>query len=133
DRGDARTAGITGLSQLVHEILQPRHGLGIRDEEGILVHPVPRLERDAVGAELREIAAHDYAVLLVQPFPRDRGGRHAHRGLARRLPAAAAIVADAVLLPVRIVGVPGTEHILDFGVVLAARVHVAYEERERRA
>ena len=72
------------------------------------------------------------AVALAQPLPRDRPGRHAHRRLARRLAAAAAIVADAVLLPVRVVGMAGTKRVGDVRVVLAARVDVADEKRDRR-
>ena len=46
---------------------------------------------------------------------------------------AAAIVADAVLLPVRVVGVPGAKRVCDIAVVLAARIDVANQQRDRRA
>ena len=70
---------------------------------------------------------------LGEPLARDRACGHAHRRLARRLPAAAAVVADAVLLPVGVVGVPGTERVGDARVILAALILVADQERDRRA
>ena len=103
------------------------------DEERIGVDVLPALERNRVGSELRQVAADRDAVALAQPLPGDGARGDAHRGLARRLPAAAAVVADAVLLPVRVVGVAGAERVGDVRVVLAALVLVADQQRDRRA
>ena len=84
-------------------------------------------------AELHEVAAHGDAVGLVQPFLGDGACRHAACRLARRGTAAAAIVADAVFLPVGVVGVAGTEGVGDIAVVLAALVFVADQQRDGRA
>src|SRR5690348_3341662 len=73
------------------------------------------------------------AATLAQPLARNRAGGHAHGRLARRLPAAAAIVANAVLLPIRVVGVTGTKGIGNVRVVLAARILIADQERDRRS
>src|SRR5690606_22741489 len=60
-------------------------------------------------------------------------GGHPHRRLARRAAATAARVADAVLLPVGVVGVPGPELLRDGGVILAAGIGVADQQGDRRA
>src|SRR6185295_7975819 len=70
---------------------------------------------------------------LAQPFARNGAGHHAHRGLARRGPSAAAVVADAVFLPVAVVGVAGPEGLGDGRVVLGARILVADDEADGRA
>ena len=64
---------------------------------------------------------------------RDRTGRHPHRRLARAGAPAAAIVADAVLGPVGVVGVAGAELVLDVGIILTALVDVVDDQRDRRA
>src|SRR5690606_27672496 len=56
-----------------------------------------------------------------------------HRGFARRTAPAAARIADAVLVPVAVVGVRGPELRRDVGVVLAARIGVADQQRDRGA
>src|SRR5690606_186152 len=68
-----------------------------------------------------------------QPLPGDHRRGHAHRGLARGGTAAAARVADAVLLPVGVVGVARAELARDVRVVPAARVGVADQQRDRGA
>ena len=60
------------------------------------------------------------------------GGDAADRLAARRAPAAA-VVAHAVLLRVDVVGVAGSEHVLERGVVARARVSAAHDHRDRRA
>ncbi len=70
---------------------------------------------------------------LAEPLARDRARGDAHGGLARRLPAAAAVIADAVFVPIGVIGVPGPERVGDARVVLAARVLVADQKRDRRA
>ena len=82
-------------------------------------------------AEQAEAAAADRdAVALAQPLLRDGRRSDPHRGFARRLPTAAAVVADAVLLPVGEVGVSGPELVLDVSVVLRALVFVAHQEAD---
>ena len=68
-----------------------------------------------------------------QPLLRDHRRGHAHGGLARAAAATAARIADAVLLPVGVVGVAGAELLGDLAVVLAARIGVAHQQRDRRA
>ena len=68
-----------------------------------------------------------------EPFARDGAGRHAHGGFARRRAPAAAVVANAVFLPVRVVGVAGAKRFGDRRVVLAARILVPDQERDRRS
>ena len=109
------------------------HDVRIGAEERIAVHAVPGSERHRDRPELRQIAAHLDAMALAQPLLRDGAGRDAHGGFARGLAAAAAIVADAVLLPVRVVRVAGTERLLDRAVILAALVGVADQQSDRRA
>src|SRR5215216_4473871 len=70
--------------------------------------------------------------MLKQPLASDGTGSNAHRGLARRLPSAAAIVPNAVFLPVGIVGMPGPERIANVAVVFAACVDVTDQQRDRR-
>ncbi len=71
--------------------------------------------------------------MLAQPLARDRAGSNADRRFARRLPAAAAMIANTVFLPIGVVGVTGAKGIGDRRVILAARVLVANQERDRRS
>ena len=64
---------------------------------------------------------------------RHGAGRHPRRRLARRRAAAAAIIADAVLGPVGVVGVAGPELVRDVAVVLGALIDVLDHQRDRRA
>src|SRR6185312_635949 len=82
---------------------------------------------------LRQVAAHTHAMTFGQPLLGDHRGGHAHGGFARRGAAAATRVADAVLLPVGVVGMAGAEGRGYVAVVLAALVGVADQERDRRA
>ncbi len=67
-----------------------------------------------------------------EDFPRDRAGGDARGGLARRSAAAAAIVADAVFLPVGIVSVAGAEAVGDVAVVARALVDIVDHQVDRR-
>jgi hypothetical protein len=91
------------------------------------------LNGTSTGTELRQIAPHHDCVFLVQPFLGDRRRGDAHSGLARRLAPAAAVIADAVLLPVCVIGVTRPERILDLRVILAASIDVADKKPDRRA
>ena len=132
-RGNARAAGIAGLAQPVHERLQFGHAVRVRRKKRVGPNRIPALERDTVRAELRHVAADLDAMALAQPFFRNRARRHPHCGFARGLSPAAAMIADAVLLPVGVVGVAGTESFGNVAVVLAALVLVADQQRDRRA
>ena len=66
----------------------------------------------------------------MQPFLGDRSCRDAPCRLARRSASAAAMIADAVFLPVGVVGVAGAEGVGDIAVILAALVFVADEQRD---
>src|SRR5207247_5631950 len=72
-------------------------------------------------------------VALAQPLLGDRARGDADRGLAGGGPAAAAIVAQAVFLPIRVIGVPGPESVGESAVVLALLVLVSDEKADRRA
>src|SRR6476646_407168 len=133
DDFDARAARITRLAQSIHERLQLRNQRVIRDEERVGVDVLEALDRHHVRVELRQVATDLDAIPFAHPLACDRTRRDANRGLARRLPSAAAIIAYSVFVPIRIVGVARPERIGDIRVVLAARVLVADQQRDRRA
>src|SRR6185503_16378602 len=89
----------------------------------------PQLER----ADLGEIAANLYGKLLSEILARDRAGRDAHDGLTRGRAAAPAVVTNAVLLLIRVVGVAGAEAVLDLRVVAAFLIDVLDEQADRRS
>ena len=62
-----------------------------------------------------------------------RAGRDPHRGFARRLPAAAAIVAHAVFDVIGVVGVAGPILVPDVGIILRALVDIVDHQPDRRA
>src|SRR5262249_23498292 len=76
---------------------------------------------DSVIAHLDQRAAHRHTG---HDFTSDRTGGNARGGFARRLAAAAAIVANAVFGVVGVIGVPRPVLILDVGIVLGALVDV---------
>ena len=76
--------------------------------------PSPSARGRPCAADLHQRAADGHAG---DDLARDRAGGDAHGGLARRGAAAAAIVADAVFLPVGEIGMAGAELVLDVGVV----------------
>ena len=132
---DARTDRVARLAQLIHEGIElGQHG-HIGGEEGIAlgVQVLPGIERDLDRPELRHVAADDDAVALAQPLAGNRTGGHTHRGFAGRGTTTTARIANAVLLPVAVVGVTGAEGLGDVGVILAALVLVADQQRNRRA
>src|SRR5690606_37039873 len=92
--------------------------------------PVPAGAVDAVGADLDQSTSDCDAV--AQDLARDRAGGDAHRGLARARPAAAPVIADAVLGMVGEVGVARPELVLDRAVVARARIHVLDQKGDRR-
>ncbi len=74
-------------------------GSGAEERIGVDRVPVPAGAVDLVRADLDQGAANDDAG--AQHLARDGAGSDAHRRLARGRAAAAAIIADAVLVPSR--------------------------------
>src|SRR6476659_50310 len=72
-------------------------------------------------------------MLFAQPFAGDCAGSHSYCGLTCGLPPTATIIANAVLLPIGIVGMAWPKRIANVAVVLAAGVDVADQQRDRRA
>ena len=85
---------------------------------------------DRVRSHLHERAADGDAG---EHLAGDRAGGDPRRGLARRRAPAAAIIAQAVLDVVGVVGVAGAVLVADLGIVLRALVDVLDQERDRRA
>jgi hypothetical protein len=94
-------SAFTGFQFLDHRRVGP--------EERVLLDDVPieRARHDV--ADLREIATHADAECFGEPFLGDDGCGDAHRRLARGRAPAAARIADAVFLPVGVVGVAGAK------------------------
>src|SRR6185437_6561680 len=130
DDGAGRGAA---LPHLVEEAFPDLHRLAVGRPEGIVVDrvPIPARAVDAVGAHLDQRATDGDTGS--QDLARDRAGGDAGRGLARRGAAAAAMVADAVFLPIGVVGMAGAEAVLDRLVILGARILVLDHQRNRRA
>src|SRR5262249_28296946 len=128
DDGADRRAGLAHAVEIVGVEFRL---LGVRTEERILVDrvPVPAGAVDGMRPHLHEGAAYAQAR---HDLARNRAGRHAHRGLARRLTAAAAIVAQAVFRIIGVVGVAGPVLVLDVGVVPRTLVDIVDDERDRR-
>ena len=132
DHRDARANGISRLADAPNEIFEFLHAARVRAEKRILVGglAVDRLQHD--GSQLRQISMDADALPLAQVLARDGARGHAHDGLARRGTPAAAIVAKAVFLLVRIVGMPGAKAVLDLLVVARTLIFVCNHERDRR-
>ena len=122
---------VARLAQFVQRRFEFRHNAGVRREKRIALDLVPRFERNDDFTDLLHAAAHLRAVFLAQPLLRQGAGRHHRRRQARRGAAAATRIAHAVLAPVRIVGVTRAEGICNVYVVLALRVLVADQQRDR--
>src|SRR5579862_6126481 len=135
DHVQPRAHALARLAKLVHVGLELGDARRIGHEERIALraHVVPGFELDAIGTELRKISAHLDAVFLAQPLLRDRTRRNGRRSQTSGSTTAAAWIANAVLLEVRVVGVPGAERLRDLVVILRALVHVLDQERDRRA
>src|SRR5262249_60206870 len=112
DHGTDRGAALADLVDIAFEELG---FLGIGREERIAVDlvPIPARAVDLLGSHLDERAAPGHAG---HDLARDRAGGDPHRGLARRLPATAAIVANAILDVIGVVGVAGPILVLDVGI-----------------
>src|SRR5262249_1920584 len=129
DDGAHRRALLANAIEIALELL----GLaGVRAEEWVArdLVPVPARAVDLFRAHLDERAAHRHAG---HDLARDRAGRDPHRGLARRLATAAAVVAQPILHIIGVVGMARTVLVLDRGIVLRALVDIIDHEPDRRA
>src|ERR1700689_4214654 len=131
DDGDARADRVARLAHAPDEVLQFLDAGGIRAEKGVRVHAgeIPRLEHQR--AHLREVPVDAHAEPRAQILSRNGSGRDAHHRLARRGTPAAAIIAKAVFLLIRIVRVSGPEAILDLVVVARALILVLDQQSDR--
>src|SRR5579871_526120 len=128
DRPDRRAF----LAQVVEIIAKHCSQLGIGTEERILVDlvPVPPRAIDPMRAHLDQSATN---FQIRNDFTRDGACGYTHCGLACRLPAAAAIIAQAIFNVVGEVGVAGTVFILYGRIVFRALIEIVDHKRNRRA
>ena len=89
-----------------------------------MLDQIPVFDRQRNVAHLGQTAADHDAKFLLQVFLSNGPCRHAHRGFTRGRTSAAAIVAEAILLFVGVVGVARTEDVFDGAVVLGALIGV---------
>src|SRR5690606_10502969 len=124
---------IAVAAKLDHERLERLDLRGIRTEERVVVDGVEidRLELDR--AERGEIPPDRDPGPLAEVLTRDRAGRDPHCRLARGRAPAAAIIAEAVFLVVRVIRVARPETVLDLVVVARALVDVLDQEAARGA
>src|SRR5262249_47492711 len=111
DDGAYRRALLAHAIEVVLELLGLA-GVGAEERVALDLVPVPARAIDCLGAHLDERAAHRHAG---HDLARDRAGCDPHGGLACRLAAAAAVVAQAVLHVIGVVGVAGPVLVLDGG------------------
>src|SRR5579885_3647341 len=106
--------------------------LAIGTEERILVDlvPVPPRAIDPMRAHLDQSATN---FQIRNDFTRNGACGYTHCGLACRLPAAAAIIAQAIFNVVGEVGVAGTVFILYGRIVFRALIEIVDHKRNRRA
>ena len=119
---DARAARVACLAQLVHVRLQRRHDRASGTKNGLLAICASSTNGIAMSPDLAHPADEAGAVLFAQPLLGHRAGRHHGRRQPRRGAPAAARIAQAVLAPVRVVGMARAEGVEQVGVVLAALV-----------
>src|SRR5437016_2989592 len=131
DLDDCPDGGAT-LADIVEIAFEEFCLLRIRTKERIALDlvPVPPRALDTVLAHLDQRTAHRKPR---HDFARDRACSNPHGGLARRLTAAAAIIADAVFGVVGVIGVPGPVLVLDVGIIPRALVDILDDERNRRS
>src|SRR5690606_31732039 len=119
--------------QIDHVILQLFEPRRIGAEERVVVHRLQGFGLQHQGPELRQISLNAHAEALAQIFTSDRARRDTHYGFARRRPATATIVAEAIFLLIGVVSVPGAEAILDLVVVARTLIGVLDHHADRRA
>src|SRR5688572_24236610 len=72
-------------------------------------------------------------MLFSEPFFCDCRRRHSHSSFPRRCAPAASIVANAVFLPIGVVGMTRTKRVDQIAIIPAARIFISDEQRDRRA
>src|SRR5262249_27190364 len=124
--------GRAALAHIIEITLPGLRRLPVGAPEGIVLDriPVPACAVDLVRADLDHGAADSDA--LTQDFAGDCAGGDAACGFARRRATAPAVIADAVLGPIGVVGVARAEFVLGVVVILRARVDVLDHQRDRR-
>ena len=132
DHFDHAACGVAVLSKLIQRFSPSGRRLGIGAEKGVFgdLIPVPRAAVDPMTTHGHQRTAHDdrRGRQLAQDHPGDGTGGDPHRGLPGRRPTTAAVVAQAVLLPVGEISVARSELIPDFAVVLRALVAVVDDQ-----
>src|SRR6516162_3715811 len=120
------------LAQAVEIIAKHRCSFGVRTKKRIAVDliPIPARAIDAMRSHLHQCAAHFESG---NDLACDRTGGDPHRGLARRLAAAAAIIAQAVFYIISIVGMAWSVFILDIRIIFRTGIDVIDEQTDRRA
>src|SRR5690606_22054194 len=129
DHGANRGAGLADGVEIIGPCFG---GFGVGAEERVLIDllPIEIGVVDLVRADLDERSADGD---LWDHEARDGAGGDTRGGFARRGPAAAAIVADAVFLEIGVVGVSRTELVADLGIILGTLVGIFDEQGNRRA
>ena len=129
DDGADRRAALAHLVEIIG-IERGLRGIGTEERIALDLGPVPARAVDGMRSHLHQRAAHDHAG---HDLARDRAGGNPRRGLARRLPSAAAIVAQAVFDVVGVVGVRRAVFVPDIGIILRTLVDVVDDQPDRRA
>ena len=124
---------IERFAHAVHIAFQFGDLAAVGGEKGIFADKFFALESDGFFAHLRNPADDFGAEALAQPFFGNGAGGHAGGGFTGGTSAAAAVVADAVFVPVAVVGVAGAELLGDGAVVFAALVGVADQQGDGSA
>src|SRR5262249_48893030 len=116
-----------GLAHLVEVVCPGFDDAGIGRKEGVVVDlgPVPARTIYSVATDLDKRATHGDAG---HDLAGARPGSHAHGRLARAGAPTAPVIADAVLLPVCEIRVPGSELVLDVGIVARPLIEVVDEQ-----
>ena len=130
---DARATALTRFAKRIHIGFKRRNHAGIRGKKRIFVNRVPAFKRDFDFAQLREMAAYHHPKFFIEPLSRHRARRNARRGQARGRTPTTAMVANAELLQIGVIGVARTEAPGNIAVILAALIFVADQQRNRRA
>lgn len=126
--GEARADGVEVFAHAVHVVFEFGDLRVVGGEEGVAGDVFVALEGDFFLADLGYVGDDVDGKLLAQPFFCHCAGGDAGGSFAGGASAAAPVVADAVFVPVGVVGVAGAELAGDCTVVFAALVGVADEE-----
>ena len=130
---DACTDGIALLAQRIHIGLKFRYPGRVGAKKRVVVYGSKINDIKDHRTQLPQVTANLDAKPQLQELSRNGASRHTHGRLARRRTAPAPVVADAVFLLVRVVGVARPESILDLSIVLGLLVHVFDQQADRRA